>query len=314
MAPPPWTGWSRSRSGASRSRLPPPRASGATTASTSSTPPATSTSRPRWSAASACSTAPSRCSVPSAGSSPSRRRCGARPTVIAFRGIAFVNKMDRVGADFFGVVEQMKRKLRAEPGAGADPAGQRGDVPGHHRPDREVAPTSSSDESLGAEFERSRDAGRRARSRREHWREKLLEAVAEHDEELLERYLAGEALSPGGDAGGAARPGPGAPDHPGRSAARAFRNKGVQQLLDAVVDFLPSPLDVPPIEGHTPSGEPDERAADDDAPFAALAFKIMTDPFVGQLTFLRVYSGSLATGTTRCSMPAAATRSESAGS
>ena len=91
----------------------------------------------------------------------------------------------------------------------------------------------------------------------------------------------------------------------------AFKNKGVQQLLDAVVDFLPSPLDIPPIEGHTLDGEPESRPPDDDAPFAALAFKIMTDPFVGQLTFVRVYSGTSADSATRCSTRAAATPSGS---
>jgi elongation factor G len=207
--------------------------------------------------------------------------------------VAFVNKMDRVGADFFSVVDQMKRKLRARPVPVQIPLGASETFVGIIDLIDECAYVFG-DDSLGAEF-------RRVAIPEEHkelaheWREKLVEAVAEHDESLLEAYLAGEAPAP----------------ETLRSALRtqtianqlspvlcgtAFKNKGVQQLLDAVIDFLPSPVDIPPIEGHTLSGEPDSRPAEDNAPFAALAFKIMTDPFVGQLTFLRVYSGTLDSG------------------
>ena len=150
------------------------------------------------------------------------------------------------------------------------------------------------EETLGAEFERT-EIPEELRESFEKWREQMLEVAAEYDDELLERYLAGEALDVD-----AVRASLRAQTVAHRIApvvcGSAFKNKGIQQLLDAVVDLLPSPLDIPPIEGHTPDGEPETRPADDDAPFAALAFKIMTDPFVGQLTFLRVYSGHVSTG------------------
>jgi elongation factor G len=127
------------------------------------------------------------------------------------------------------------------------------------------------------------------------WREKLLEAAAEHDEALLEKYLAGEPLE-AAEIRASLRAQTVASRITPVVCGSAFKNKGVQQLLDAVVDLLPSPLDIPPIEGHTPPGDLDRRQADDAAPFAALAFKIMTDPYVGQLTYLRVYSGRLGSG------------------
>jgi elongation factor G len=207
--------------------------------------------------------------------------------------LAFVNKMDRVGADFFAVLEQMKRKLRANPVPVQIPLGASESFQGVIDLVEDCA-YMFADEALGAQFQRV-DVPEEYRETAHTWREKLLEAAAEHDEALLEAYLAGEPLAPAAL----------------RKALReltvsnkmtpvlcgtAFKNKGVQQLLDAVVDLLPSPLDIPPIEGHTLAGEPDVRPAEDGAPFAALAFKIMTDPFVGQLTFLRVYSGSLNSG------------------
>jgi elongation factor G len=207
--------------------------------------------------------------------------------------IAFVNKMDRVGADFFGTIEQMRTKLRANPVAVQIPLGVDESfqgvvdlIEGRAYVYRE--------ETLGAEFEAT-EIPEELRESFNKWREELMEVAAEYDEELLERYLAGEALEPA-----AVRASLRAQTVAHRIApvvcGSSFKNKGVQQLLDAVVDFLPSPLDIPPIEGHTPDGEPDSRPADDAAPFAALAFKIMTDPFVGQLTFLRVYSGHVSTG------------------
>jgi elongation factor G len=207
--------------------------------------------------------------------------------------LAFVNKMDRVGADFFSVLEQIRRKLRANPVPVQIPLGGSETFQGVIDLIENCAYVFR-DESLGAEFERAPIPDDHQEVAHQ-WREKLLEAAAEHDEILLERYLAGDTLEP----------------VVLRAALRAqtvanlltpvlcgsaFKNKGVQQLLDAVVEFLPSPLDIPPIEGHTLTGEPDTRPAEDGAPFAALAFKIMTDPFVGQLTFLRVYSGSLNSG------------------
>jgi elongation factor G len=207
--------------------------------------------------------------------------------------IAFVNKMDRVGADFFETIEQMKRKLRANPVAVQIPYGAEDGFKGVIDLIEGCAYVVV-DDTLGADFER-REVPEEYREQFEKWREAMLETAAEYDEPLLERYLAGETLEPA-----AVRASLRAQTVAHRIApvvcGSAFKNKGVQQLLDAVVEFLPSPLDVPPIEGHTPDGEPQLRPPDDDAPFAALAFKIMTDPFVGQLTFVRVYSGRLSTG------------------
>jgi elongation factor G len=207
--------------------------------------------------------------------------------------IAFVNKMDRVGADFFGTMEQMRRKLKANPVAVQVPYGKEDGFIGVIDLIEERAYVFREDK-LGAEFETT-DVPAELREEVAEWRERLFETAAEGDEALLEKYLSGGTLEA----------------EEVRASVRAqtlqrrispvfcgsaFKNKGVQQLLDAVVTFLPSPVDVPPIEGHTLAGEPDTRAADDGAPFAALAFKIMTDPFVGQLSFLRIYSGHLASG------------------
>ena len=207
--------------------------------------------------------------------------------------IAFVNKMDRVGADFFGTIEQMRTKLRANPVAVQIPLGTEDAFLGVVDLIEGCAYVYR-EETLGAEFERT-EIPEEFRESYEKWREQMLEVAAEYDEELLERYLAGEALDIN-----AVRESLRAQTVAHRIApvvcGSAFKNKGIQQLLDTVVDLLPSPLDIPPIEGHTPDGEPETRPADDDAPFAGLAFKIMTDPFVGQLTFLRVYSGQISTG------------------
>ena len=207
--------------------------------------------------------------------------------------IAFVNKMDRVGADFFATIEQMRTKLRANPVAVQIPLGTEDAFQGVVDLIEGCAYVYR-EETLGAEFERT-EVPEELRESYEKWREQMLEVAAEYDEELLERYLAGEALNIG-----AVRASLRAQTVAHRIApvvcGSAFKNKGIQQLLDTVVDLLPSPLDIPPIEGHTPDGEPENRPADDEAPFAGLAFKIMTDPFVGQLTFLRVYSGHVSTG------------------
>ena len=207
--------------------------------------------------------------------------------------IAFVNKMDRVGADFFGTIEQMRTKLRANPVAVQIPLGTEDAFLGVVDLIEGCAYVYR-EETLGAEFERT-EIPEEFRESYEKWREQMLEVAAEYDEELLERYLAGEALDIS-----AVRASLRAQTVAHRIApvvcGSAFKNKGIQQLLDTVVDLLPSPLDIPPIEGHTPDGEPETRPADDDAPFAGLAFKIMTDPFVGQLTFLRFYSGQVSTG------------------
>jgi elongation factor G len=207
--------------------------------------------------------------------------------------LAFINKMDRIGADFFSVLEQMKKKLRASPVPVQIPLGASETFQGIIDLVEDCAYIFR-DETLGAEFERTAVPADHRETANE-WREKLLEAAAEHNDSLIERYLNGDPLS-----ADEIRASIRAQAVAGRITpvlcGTAFKNKGVQQLLDAVVDFLPSPLDIPPIEGHTLDGEPEARPPDDDAPFSALAFKIMTDPFVGQLTFVRIYSGKLNSG------------------
>jgi elongation factor G len=207
--------------------------------------------------------------------------------------IAFINKMDRVGADFFSVVEQMRKKLRANPVPVQIPIGSEDNFLGVVDLVRECAYMFSEDAS-GARFETA-PVPEALRETYDSWREKLVEIAAEHDEHLLERYLGGEALT-ADEILASLREQTVHHRITPVLCGSAFKNKGVQQLLDAVIDYMPSPIDIPPIEGHTPDGQPDKRAADDAAPFAALAFKIMTDPFVGQLTYLRIYSGQLKSG------------------
>jgi len=207
--------------------------------------------------------------------------------------IAFVNKMDRVGARFAGVVDQIRDKLRANPVPVQIPLGREESFAGVIDLVRRRA-YRWTDESLGAEY-REEEIPADYRAEVEEHRERLLEAVAEQSEELLEKYLADGELSEEQIRFGLRRGTLSNTLVPVMCGA-AFRNKGVQPLLDAVVEYLPSPEDVPPIEGHTLDGEPAQRRADDEAPAAALAFKIMNDPFVGQLAFIRVYSGALATG------------------
>jgi elongation factor G len=207
--------------------------------------------------------------------------------------LAFINKMDRTGADFYGVLEQMRRKLRANPVPIQIPLGKEDSFLGLIDLIEGCAYVFR-DETLGAKFERT-EIPAEHRATYDEWREKLMEVAAEHEDGLLERYLAGEPLDPA-EVRRSLRAQAVASRITPVVCGSAFKNKGVQQLLDAVIDFLPSPLDIPPIEGHTPKGEPDSRAANDDAAFAALAFKIMTDPFVGQLTYLRLYSGHLRSG------------------
>lgn len=208
--------------------------------------------------------------------------------------IAFVNKMDRLGADFFRVVRMIQDRLGARPVPIQLPIGAEEGFKGVVDLVQMKAVVWS-DESLGAQYRIESIPAELADQAREY-REKLLEALADSDESIMERYLEGKEIPP---------------EHL-RQAIRtaglelklvpvlcgaAFRNKGVQLLLDAVVDYLPSPLDVPPVVGKNPfSQNEEERPAKDDAPFCALAFKIMTDPFVGTLTFFRVYSGALFSG------------------
>ncbi len=208
--------------------------------------------------------------------------------------VAFVNKMDRVGARFAGVVDQIRDKLKANPIPVQVPLGREESFAGVIDLVRLKA-YRYLDESLGAEYQEE-EIPEEYRAEVEESREQLLEAVAETSEELLDKYLSEGKLDEEqifrglrvGTLNGSLVP---------VLCGSAFRNKGVQPLLDAVVDFMPSPLDVPPIEGYRPdSNELDVRHADDEEPFAGLVFKIMTDPFVGQLSFIRIYSGNVATG------------------
>ena len=208
--------------------------------------------------------------------------------------IAFVNKMDRVGADFDRCVEMMRSRLAASPVVVQIPWGAEDDFEG-------VIDLVSmkgfryKDETLGAEYEEVEIPAELADKALEQ-REKMVEAIAETDEELLEKYLMGGEIS-NDELQDALRRATVANALQPVLCGSAFKNKGVQPLLDAVVRYLPSPLDVPPVEGHDPDDETVIlRKASDDEPFSALVFKIMSDPFVGQLAYFRVYSGHVSSG------------------
>ena len=206
--------------------------------------------------------------------------------------IAYINKMDRTGADFFRAIEMMRERLGARPVPVQLPLGMEENFQGIIDL-LEMNALVYTDE-LGATFEH-RPIPEEYRGQAEEYREKLIEAIADHDDEILHWYLEGQPI----------------PKERLIKAIRAatidvsitpvfvgasFKNKGVQPLLDGVVDYLPSPVDIPPVEGTGPKGDVETRNADPSAPFAALAFKIMVDPYVGRLTFARIYSGTLKTG------------------
>ncbi len=208
--------------------------------------------------------------------------------------IAFVNKMDRVGADFDRVVRQMRERLAAAPVVLQLPLGKEEKFRGVIDLVRMKAIVWH-DESLGAKYDEE-EIPEDMRAAAAAARERLLEAVADVSEPLMEKYLNGEALSEDEIRAGI-RAGTVAMKIVPVVCGSAFKNKGVQHLLDAVVDYLPSPLDVPPMKGiHPDKGTEVERQAKDSDPFTALAFKIMTDPYVGTLTFLRVYAGVMNSG------------------
>jgi len=216
--------------------------------------------------------------------------------------ICFVNKMDRIGADFKQTLDQIESKLGGNPVAIQLPIGSEDKFRGVVDLVKMRAITYK-DETLGADYDVSEiPADMLAEAKQ--YREKLIEKVSEHDDALLEKYLHGEEITED-EIKAVLRK---RVIHSVRNESTpftvvicgsAFKNKGVQPLLDTVVDYLPSPIDIPAITGLDPRAAEDtllERKAADDAPFAALAFKIMTDPFVGQLTFIRVYSGVLTSG------------------
>jgi elongation factor G len=207
--------------------------------------------------------------------------------------IAFVNKMDRAGANFLRCVEQIKTRLRGNPVPIQLPIGAEDGFTGVV----DLIKMKSifwDEETQGMKFE-YRDIPDNMRKECEEWRGKMIEAAADGDEVLLNKYLESGTLS----------------DEEIKKGLRAraikneiclvtcgsaFKNKGVQAVLDAIVEYMPSPAEVPPVKGQSESGEPMTRKADDAEPFAALAFKILNDPFVGNLTFFRVYSGTLNSG------------------
>jgi elongation factor G len=209
--------------------------------------------------------------------------------------LAFVNKMDRTGANFFKVFEQMRLRLKANPVAIQIPIGSEDNFKGVV--DLVKMKAIFWDEaSKGMKFEYAEIPAELADTAKE-WREKMVEAAAEANEELMNKYLEGNALTEAEIKQGL-RHRTIAHEITPMLCGSAFKNKGVQAMLDAVVEYLPSPVDRPAVMGENERGVSEERPANDEAPFAALAFKIMTDPYVGQLTFLRVYSGVLASGDT----------------
>jgi elongation factor G len=208
--------------------------------------------------------------------------------------IAFVNKMDRVGADFERTISMMRSRLAASPVAIQLPWGKEDGFKGVIDLVR-MRGILYKDESLGADSEEV-EVPEEYADQAHKMRERLVEAVAETDDTLLEKYLSGQEVTVEEIVAALRRATVANALQPVLCGA-AFKNKGVQPLLDAVVDFLPSPLDVPPVEGQdTDAGTVVARPSADDAPFSALVFKIMTDSFVGQLAFFRVYSGHVESG------------------
>ena len=211
--------------------------------------------------------------------------------------ICFINKMDKMGADFEHAIDTIRKRLNARPVAIQLPIGQEAAFKGVVDL-FEMKAIVWHDETMGAKYS-VEDIPENLRKKAEAFRMQLVESIAENDDDILHLFLEGEEI----------------PADKLKTSLRksvidlklfpvlcgtAFKNKGVQTLLDAVVDYLPSPIEIPPVEGLNPD-KPEEkliRKADDNEPFSALAFKIMTDPFVGQLVFIRVYSGNLKTGDT----------------
>ncbi len=211
--------------------------------------------------------------------------------------MAFVNKMDRVGADFYRCMDMIKDRLGAKPVALQLPIGSEDDFIGIVDLLSGKAIIYDKPESLGMEFTVA-DVPADMQAQYDKYRQELIDAVAEEDEALLEKYLGGEELTPEDIKLGVRKATVGLKICP-VVCGTAFRNKGVQPLLDAVVDYLPSPLDVEVMTGtHADTGEEVLCPCEDEKPLAALAFKLMTDPFVGHLTFLRLYSGRIESGAT----------------
>ncbi|HEY1262063.1 MAG TPA: elongation factor G, partial [Terriglobales bacterium] len=210
--------------------------------------------------------------------------------------ICFINKIDKMGADFEHAVDTLRKRLNAKPVAIQIPIGQEAKFVG-------VVDLIAmkaiiwKDETMGAEYV-VEEIPENLKKKAEAFHAQLVETVAENDDDMLHKFLEGETITADELKASLRKSTIGLKVFP-VVVGTAFKNKGVQPLLDAVVDFLPSPLDTPEITGHNPDKKDQviTRKADDKEPFAALAFKIMADPFVGQLTFIRVYSGQLQSGT-----------------
>ncbi len=209
--------------------------------------------------------------------------------------LAFINKMDRVGANYFKSYEHIRTRLKGNPVPIQIPLGAEDTFAGVI--DLVTMEAIYWDEaSQGMKFER-RPIPAELAAESKQWRDKMVEAAAEANEELMNKYLESNELSAEEIKKGIRIRTINNEIVP-MLCGSAFKNKGVQAMLDAVIDYLPSPVDIPPVKGANEKGEPDFRKPGDDEPFAALAFKIMTDPFVGQLSFIRVYSGVLSSGDT----------------
>ncbi|SNS04189.1 translation elongation factor 2 (EF-2/EF-G) [Methylobacillus rhizosphaerae] len=209
--------------------------------------------------------------------------------------LAFVNKMDRTGANFFKVVDQMKLRLKANPVPVVIPIGAEDSFAGVVDLIKMKA-IIWDDASQGMKFD-YKDIPADLVDVANEWREKMVESAAEASEELMNKYLENGELSEADIIAGLRQRTIATEIQP-MLCGTAFKNKGVQRMLDAVLDFLPSPVDIPDVAGESETGEPLTRKADDKEHFSALAFKLMSDPFVGQLTFVRVYSGVLTKGET----------------
>ena len=209
--------------------------------------------------------------------------------------LAFVNKMDRVGADYFKVHRQMRERLKANPIPIQIPIGAEDKFEGVVDLVKMKA-IYWDDSTQGMKFE-FRDIPADLAELANEWHDKMVEAAAEANDELMNKYLEGDKLTDEEIKKGLRERTIKSQITP-MLCGSAFKNKGVQAMLDAVIDYLPAPTDVPPVTGELENGKESERKPSDAEPFAALAFKIMTDPFVGQLTFFRVYSGMVKTGDT----------------
>ena len=206
--------------------------------------------------------------------------------------MAYVNKMDITGADFYHVIQMMRDRLHTNAVAIQLPIGAEDSFQGIVDLVKMEAVVYEDDlGKVSKEVEIPDDMLETA----ENYRDKLLEACAEQDDDFMEKYLGGEEVTID-EIKAVIRKATIACNMTPVTCGTSYRNRGVQPLLDAIVDYMPAPTDIPPIEGVKPDGEEDSRPASDDEPFAALAFKIMTDPFVGKLAFVRVYSGVLKSG------------------